>query len=107
MGQALGIEGAEIPGRISPPSARAEARAHRRRRHGRLGLAGQSAFLDLLELEVDRGSGFHLARLRHHAQLPRHHPITVAAKWTYRAIFRVGDARVGQWSAPVSINVAP
>ena len=26
-------------------------------------------------------------------------------KWTYKAVYRVGDAQVGQWSAPVSINV--
>ena len=26
-------------------------------------------------------------------------------KWTYRAIYRVGDAQVGIWSAPVSITV--
>ena len=26
-------------------------------------------------------------------------------KWTYRAIYRVGDQRVGQWSKSVSIAV--
>jgi hypothetical protein len=26
-------------------------------------------------------------------------------KWTYQAIYRVGDQRVGQWSAPVSVTV--
>jgi hypothetical protein len=26
-------------------------------------------------------------------------------KWTYQAIYRVGDARVGQWSKPVSVTV--
>jgi hypothetical protein len=26
-------------------------------------------------------------------------------KWTYKAIYRVGDAQVGQWSNPVSITV--
>jgi hypothetical protein len=25
--------------------------------------------------------------------------------WTYKAIYRVGDAQVGQWSNPVSITV--
>ena len=25
--------------------------------------------------------------------------------WTYRAIYRVGDSRVGQWSKPVSVTV--
>jgi hypothetical protein len=28
-----------------------------------------------------------------------------AAKWTYRAMYYVGDSPVGQWSDPVSINV--
>jgi hypothetical protein len=26
-------------------------------------------------------------------------------KWTYRAIYRVGDERVGQWSKSVSVMV--
>jgi hypothetical protein len=26
-------------------------------------------------------------------------------KWTYRAIYRLGDSRVGQWSKPVSVTV--
>jgi hypothetical protein len=26
-------------------------------------------------------------------------------KWTYQAIYRVGDGRVGQWSKPVSVTV--
>ena len=29
----------------------------------------------------------------------------VPTKWTYRAIYRVDDAQVGQWSAPVSVTV--
>ena len=73
----------------------------------RWGWRGQSAFLDLLELEVDRGSGFQLLAYDSTPDYLDTTPITVAAKWTYRAIFRVGDARVGQWSGPVSINVAP
>jgi len=28
-----------------------------------------------------------------------------AQKWTYKAIFRVGDQRAGQWSAEVSSTV--
>ena len=27
------------------------------------------------------------------------------AKWTYRAVYRVGDSRVGQWSNPISVTV--
>ena len=26
-------------------------------------------------------------------------------KWTYQAIYRVDDSRVGQWSNPVSVTV--
>jgi hypothetical protein len=26
-------------------------------------------------------------------------------KWTYRAIYRVGDSQVGLWSLPVSVTV--
>ncbi len=29
----------------------------------------------------------------------------VPAKWTYRAIYRIGDQSVGQWSSPVSVMV--
>ena len=32
-------------------------------------------------------------------------PAKMAAKWTYQAIYRVADNRVGQWSNPVSIAV--
>ena len=35
------------------------------------------------------------------------HPLPSApAKWTYRAIYRVDDDQVGQWSKPVSVMVA-
>ena len=29
-----------------------------------------------------------------------------SAKWTYKAIYRVGDAPAGLWSAPVSLTVS-
>ena len=32
-------------------------------------------------------------------------PPATAAKWTYKAIFRIGDQRVGQWSDEVSIII--
>jgi hypothetical protein len=28
-----------------------------------------------------------------------------AQKWTYKAIFRVGDQRIGQWSDEVSLTI--
>ena len=47
------------------------------------------------------------AHLRHHARLHGHPPAPPAAVTTlkYRAIYRVDDAQVGQWSAVVSIAV--
>ncbi len=108
IGQALGIEGTEKTGpdfATFGPVLKLE--------HSGAGVMvrwnwrGQSAFLDLLELEVDRGSGFQMLSYDSTPDYLDTTPITVAAKWTYRAIFRVGDARVGQWSGPVSINVAP
>jgi hypothetical protein len=30
---------------------------------------------------------------------------TAPAKWTYRAIYRVGDHRAEQWSKPVSVTI--
>lgn len=108
MGQALGIEGTEKAG----PDFATFGPLLKLEQTGagvmvRWGWRGQSAFLDLLEIEVDRGSGFVLLAYDSTPDYLDTTPITVAAKWTYRAIFRVGDARVGQWSGPVSINVAP
>ena len=55
---------------------------------------GFSADLDMCELEVDRGQAFVLLAYD-----------TTPTKWAYRAIYRVGDSRVGQWSNPVSVTV--
>jgi hypothetical protein len=70
---------------------------------------GYSAFLDMIELQVDRGDGKGFVFLATDTT-PGYvdtfaHPAT-PAKWTYRAIYRAGDAQVGQWSAPVSVAVA-
>ncbi len=57
---------------------------------------GQSAFLDMIELQVDRGQGYGLL-----AMDTTPFPAT-AQEWIYKAICRVGDQRVGQWSDEVS-----
>jgi hypothetical protein len=72
------------------------------------GWQGYSAWLDLCELQADRGDGKGYVPLAFDttpgytdtAPFP-----TTPVKWTYRAIYRVGDAQVGVWSAPVSITV--
>lgn len=110
IGQALGIEGAEIPGPdFSTFKPLLDLEQTGAGVMVRWGWQGKGKFLDLLEIQVDRGDGAGFVLLSYDTT-PNYldtHPITVAAKWTYRAIFRVGDARVGQWSGPVSINVAP
>jgi hypothetical protein len=67
------------------------------------GWGGNSAYLDLIEIQVDRGAGFvpltfdTTPGYTDTAALP-----ATPTRWTYRAIFRVGDAQVGLWSAEVS-----
>jgi len=72
------------------------------------GWQGYSAWLDLCELQVDRGDGRGYIPLAFDTTPgytdTQPFPAT-PVKWTYRAIYRVGDAQVGVWSAPVSITV--
>jgi hypothetical protein len=70
--------------------------------------AGNSAYLDALELQVDRndGKGFVTITTDPTPGYTDTTPFPAApAKWTYRAIFRLNDERVGQWSASVSAMV--
>ena len=58
---------------------------------------GFANFLDQRELEVDRGQGFVLLAIDTTPGYTDSHPFPAApVKWTYRAIHRVGDSRVGQ-----------
>lgn len=66
------------------------------------------ASLDMCEVQVDRNDGKG-RRLLAMDSTPGYHdtapwPAT-PTKWTYWAIYRVGDSQVGQWSAPVYIVV--
>ncbi|MBX7206877.1 MAG: hypothetical protein K1X78_01085 [Verrucomicrobiaceae bacterium] len=69
---------------------------------------GQSAFLDMIEILVDRGGGAGFVFLAQDTT-PGYVDATplpaTAQKWSYKAIFRVGDQRIGQWSDVVSITV--
>ena len=72
------------------------------------GWGGNSAFLDMIELQVDRGDGKGYVMLAYDTT-PNYtdtapFPAT-PAKWTYRGIYRVGDKQVGLWSKPVSVTV--
>jgi hypothetical protein len=108
LGQALGIEGAVQAG---PDLATLQPILKLEGSGGmvniRWGWQGNSAFLDLIELHVDRGTGLVLLAMDTTPNYTDTLAPTAAAKWTYRGIYRVGDNRVGQWSNEVSINVAP
>jgi hypothetical protein len=69
---------------------------------------GQSKFLDMIEIQVDRGTGGGFVMLTYDTT-PGYTDTTplpaTPAKWKYRAIYRVADARVGQWSSEEAITV--
>ena len=72
------------------------------------GWQGFSAFLDMLEIQVDRGDGKGWTFLTFDTT-PNYtdtfpFPAT-PTKWKYRAIYRVADAQVGVWSNTVEITV--
>jgi len=72
------------------------------------GWGGHAAHLDMIEFQVDRGDdkGFvFLANDTTPGYTDTHPMPSTPTKWKYRAIFRVGDQRAGQWSNDMSITV--
>jgi hypothetical protein len=63
------------------------------------GWLGYGKFLDQCEIQVDRGTGYQVLTFD-----TTPFPVTLT-QWKYRAIYRVDDAQVGQWSAEVSVTV--
>ena len=69
---------------------------------------GFAAFLDMIDFEVDRGDGKGWVPLNSDSTpgytdtFPQP---TAPIRWKYRAIYRLGDQRVGKWSAEMSIIV--
>ncbi len=72
------------------------------------GWQGYGAFLNQLEIQVDRGDAAGWQMLTYDTTPGYNdtapHPAALA-KWKYRAIYRVDDLRVGLWSAEVSVTV--
>ncbi|MGI9088390.1 MAG: hypothetical protein ACR2HH_11720 [Chthoniobacterales bacterium] len=109
IGQALGIEGSQqigpdfsIFGPVLDLSISGD------QVYVNWGWQGYGTFLDQCELQVDRADskGFVLLAIDTTPGYTDTQPFPSApAKWTYQAIYRVGDNRVGQWSNPVSIAV--
>ena len=109
MGEALGIEGAQQTG---PDLATVQPVFAVQISGGRVevgwGWGGNAAFLDLCEIQVDRadGKGFIPLTFDTTPGYVDTQPFPAApAKWTYKAIYRLGDVQVGQWSNPVSLTV--
>jgi hypothetical protein len=70
------------------------------------GWDGHGAFLDMIQLQVDRGQGWaDLAYDTTPGYTDTHSFPAGITTWKYRAIYRVGDAQVGVWSAEVGIAV--
>jgi hypothetical protein len=109
IGEALGIEGAQqVAPDLTVLKPEIQVLISGNRVEVDWGWQGNSAFLDLCELQVDRGDGKGFALLAYDttpgyvdtAPFP-----ATPTKWTYKAIYRVGDAQTGQWSNPVSLIV--
>ena len=109
VGQILGLEGAQQTApdltTIQPALDAKVAGDHVAIKWG---WGGHSAFLDLLEIQVDRGGAGGYSLLTYDTT-PGYTDTTplpaTAARWKYRAIYRVADARVGVWSDEVSVTV--
>ena len=109
IGEALGIEGDEQsappPGTMQPII---ELMIDGNHVIVKWGWQGNRAFLDLCEIQVDRGGGQGFVMLAYDTTPgytdTAHFPAT-PTKWKYRAIYRKGDAQVGVWSNEVSITV--
>jgi hypothetical protein len=72
------------------------------------GWQGFGRFLDQCEIQVDRadGRGWTILTFDTTPGCLDTHPFPAAlTRWKYRAIYRVDDSPVGQWSSEVSINV--
>ena len=67
---------------------------------------GLSSYVDMLEVQVDRGAGWQVLVFDTTPGYTDTMPFPASpTKWKYRAIWRLDDQQVGQWSEEKSINV--
>jgi hypothetical protein len=109
MGDALGIEGAMQTGPdLTTVQPDIDALISGNHVNVKWGWGGNVAYLDMCEIQVDRGDGKGFILLTYDTT-PGYNdtqPFPAApTKWTYKAIYRVDDAQVGLWSNPVTIIV--
>jgi hypothetical protein len=109
IGEALGIEGAQQTGpdltTIQPDF---DATVSGNQVSVNWGWGGNSAYLDMIRLEADRGDGNGFQFLANDTT-PGYTDTTplpaTPTKWSYRGIYIVGDAQVGVWSKTGSVTV--
>lgn len=109
IGEALGIEGSVLSGPdLATIQPEIEAAIRGDQVFIKWGWGGYAKFLDACEIQVDRGDGHGFVLLAQDTT-PGYVDTTpfpaTPAEWTYRAIYRVGDGRVGQWSQSASVMV--
>jgi hypothetical protein len=71
---------------------------------------GQRAYLDLCELQVNRGDGRGFGPFRHSVtpgSVDKTPFPATPARWQYRAMYHLGDTPVGVWSQTATVNVPP
>jgi len=105
MGEDLGIEGAEIT--IDLPSMK-PLLTLRLASGGHPEVVWTRKSMDALEIEVDRGTGWQMLAIDTEPNYVDHSPLPASgqsAVWHYRAIYRLSDERVGQWSDVATIPV--
>ena len=105
IGQALQIIGADqtVDVNSMKPVITAQLDA------GQVDIGWAKQGLDGIEIQVDRGTGFVFLAIDTIPGYTDTAPMPAAgqsALWKYKAIYRQGDDRVGQWSDVVSIPVA-
>ncbi|MCX6896405.1 MAG: hypothetical protein NTZ16_13090, partial [Verrucomicrobia bacterium] len=62
--------------------------------------------MDGVEIWVDRGAGFAFLALDTVPDYTDTQPLPASGLWKYKAIYRLNDERVGQWSDVISLPVA-
>jgi hypothetical protein len=109
VGEALGIEG---PDQVAPDLTTIKPDINAKVTGNQVliewGWGKNAAFLDLCEIQVDRNDNKGFVLLAYDSTpnyIDTQSFPSSPAKWTYRAIYRVGDSQVGQWSKPVSVTV--
>lgn len=109
MGQALGIESADhaVPDRATlKPVLKLSISGNAVFVGWDWG--GNSVFLDMIEMQADRGDGLGFVLLAFDTTPGFTDPTpfpSAPVKWKYRGIYRIGDGQAGQWSDEVAIMV--